>query len=235
MLEEAGLSATEAKVYLALLELGSSLAGEITKKAEINRTNAYDALERLSKKGLVTYVISANRKVFEPLPPERLHELAKEKEERIKGLLPELNLRFKESKAKEEATIFKGKKGIKSAYELLLKEKKEILVYGAESRFADMLPAYYTEWHERRARGGIALKIMFNEKVRERKIKEKLKSAKLKFLPAGYDFPSTILISGEITITVVWTAMPFAFLIRSKDAVKSQINFFELLWRTAKK
>ncbi len=234
ILQEIGLSATEAKVYLALLEIGSGLAGDITKKAEINRTNVYDALERLIKKGLVTYVITANRKLFEPLAPETLKDLLKEKEEKVNSILPELNQLFKENKAKEEATLFKGKKGVKSAYELLLKEESEIFVYGAESRFSNVLPAYQKAWHLQRVKNKISLRIIFSERVKERKQQENLKLCKMRFLPESYDFPSTILVSGNLIITVVWTEMPFAFLVRSKEAVKSNLNFFDILWKAAK-
>ena len=99
ILQELGLSITESKVYLALLDLGSGLAGEITKKSQINRTNVYDALERLIEKGLVSYVVSANRKIFEPVNPERLKEILEEKEENLKKILPELQLKFKENKS----------------------------------------------------------------------------------------------------------------------------------------
>src|SRR3989338_10345709 len=108
ILQEIGLSNTEVKVYLALLELGSALAGEITKKSEVNRTNVYDALERLIEKGLVTYVISANRKVFEPVNPEMLREILKDKQEKLSSVINELQLKYKTSRSKEEATIFKG-------------------------------------------------------------------------------------------------------------------------------
>jgi len=235
ILQEIGLSNTEAKVYLALLELGSALAGEITKKSEVNRTNVYDALERLIEKGLVTYVISANRKVFEPVNPEMLREILKDKQEKLSSVINELQLKYKTSRSKEEATIFKGKKGIKSIFEDILKEKKDLFAYGAESRFADMFPAYQKHWNDRRARLGIKVKMIYNEKVRQRKIKEKLKKLTMKFLPKHYEFPSTIMIYGDKVITIVWTELPFGFMIRSKETVKSHMNFFEILWNIAKK
>lgn len=235
ILEEIGLSNTEAKVYLALLELGSALAGEITKKSEVNRTNVYDALERLIEKGLVTYVISANRKLFEPVNPEKLQDILKEKHEKLNKVMQELQLKYKTSKGKEEATIFKGKKGIKSIFEDVLKEKKDLFAYGAESRFADMFPAYQKYWNKIRAKLKIKVKIIYNEKVRQRKIKEKLKLLEMKFLPKHYDFPSTIMIYGDKVVTIVWTELPFGFMIRSKDANKSNMNFFDILWQTSKR
>ncbi len=235
ILEESGLSRTETKVYLALLELGSALAGDITKKSEVNRTNVYDALERLIEKGLVTYVISANRKVFEPINPERLQELLKEKQEKIESIMPELRLIHETSKVKEEATIFKGRKGIKTVFDDVLKDKKEIYGYGAQSRFADMFPAYQKHWNEKRSKHGIKLNMIWTERVRGKKLKEGLKLVKMRFLPASYDFPSTILVYGDKVVTIVWTELPFAFMIKSKEAVRSQMHFFNLLWSIAKK
>lgn len=235
ILQEAGLSNTEAKVYIALLELGSALAGEITKKSEVNRTNVYDALERLIEKGLVTYVISANRKVFEPVGPERLQELLEDKQEKLNSVMPELRLMHETSKVKEEATIFKGRKGIKTVFDDVLKDKKEIFGYGAQSRFADMFPAYQKHWNKKRSELGINLSMIWTERVRGKKLKEGLKLIKMRFLPASYDFPSTILVYGDKVVTIVWTELPFAFMIKSKEAAKSNMNFFNILWRIAKK
>jgi HTH-type transcriptional regulator, sugar sensing transcriptional regulator len=231
ILREIGLTNTEVKVYLALLDLGSGLAGEITKKSEVNRTNVYDALERLMEKGLATYVISANRKVFEAVTPERLKEILEEKTNKLNKILPQLKQIYKESKTKEEATIFKGKKGIKSVFEDVLKENKEVYVYGAESRFADMFPAYQKHWNDRRAKQKIKLSIIFNEKVKEKKIKEKLKLTKMKFIPKNYNFPATIMIYGDKVVTTNWTTPPIAFQIKSKGTAKSNLSFFNILWK----
>ncbi len=234
ILREIGLSETEIKIYLALLELGSALAGEITKKSGVNRTNVYDALERLIEKGLVTYVISANRKLFEPVPPERLKEMLKEKEDQLDSILPELQLKYKMSREKEEATIFKGKKGIKSIFEDILNEKNDLFAYGAESRFADMFPAYQKHWNDRRAKLKIKVKMIYNEKVKARKVKEKLRLLSMRFLPKHYDFPSTVMIYGNKVVTIVWTDLPFGFMIKSPDSVKSNLHFFDILWKVAK-
>ena len=233
-LKELGISETEIKVYLALLDIGSGLAGEITKKSGVNRTNVYDALERLIEKGLVTFVITANRKVFEPVNPEKFQEILKEKESNLKKILPDLKERFKTPKTKEIATIFKGKKGIKSAFDECLKEKRDIYVYGAQSKFADMFPAYQKNWNQRRTKQNTKIKMISTEKARKRKTTEGLKLIKFRFLPKQYDFPSTVMISGEKVFTTTWTSPPLCFMMKSKEAVKTHINFFELLWNISK-
>lgn len=235
ILQEIGLSATETKVYLALLELGSGLAGKITKKSEVNRTNVYDALERLIEKGLVSYVISSNRKVFEPVNPERLKDILTEKQEKLDSIMNELSSKYKANNTEEEATIFKGKKGIKSIFEDVLKEEKDLFAYGTESHFADMFPAYQKYWNKRRVKSKIRLKMIYNKKVKERKIEEHLKLLEMRFLPKQYDFPSTIIIYGDKVVTIVWSELPFGFMIKSKEIAKSNMNFFEILWKIAKK
>jgi sugar-specific transcriptional regulator TrmB len=149
ILEEAGLAGNEAKVYLALLDLGSALAGEITKKSGVNRTNVYDALDKLIEKGLVSYVIEANRKYFEVGSPNRIIKYLDEREQEIKrkrdlvnSVLPDLETRRKLSKEPQEATIYKGRKGLKSIAEDVLKTKKELLVFGAEGKFVEMFTQF---------------------------------------------------------------------------------------------
>jgi len=235
VLRNLGLSETETKVYLALLSLGNAQAGEITSKAEINRTNVYDALERLLSKGLVTYVKSGKIKIFEAVNPSRLKEILKEKEEELDKVFNCLEKRYKESKQKEEVTIYKGKIAVKNALDDLLKEKKEILVYGAQSKFSEIFPVYRNIWESRRQQLKIPKKILYNELVRKEKIKEKQKFSEIKFLSKEYEFSSSVLISGNKTTTIVWLEQPFAFVVNSKEVTQSNKNFFDLLWKIAKK
>jgi sugar-specific transcriptional regulator TrmB len=234
-LQEFGLSNTEAKVYLALLELGKSKAGEITKKSAVNRTNVYDALERLIEKGLVSYVSENKKKVFEAVNPKRLQEILQDKQEKITKLLGELEIKFHERKRQEDALIFRGKKGIKSIFEDVLNEKADLYAYGAESKFKEFFPFYQKHWNEERAKLKISVKMIYSEKVRKEKKLENFKLLEMRFLPETYDFPSMVMVYSNKVVIVVWLEEPFAFMIKSEEAVKSNMNFFELLWKIAKK
>ncbi|MFH1500791.1 MAG: helix-turn-helix domain-containing protein [archaeon] len=233
ILREMGMSDTEIKVYLSLLELGSGLAGEITKKSGLNRTNVYDALERLIEKGLVSYVVKANRRLFQAVNPERLTDILKQRQEELADLMPKLQAVFKASKIKEEATIYKGRRGIMSIYDDILKEKKDLYVYGAERKFSGMFPAYWIHWQKERIRLKISIKIIWTEGTRKQKVK--LPMLARKYLPKEFDFPSTVLVYGDKTVTVVWSEVPFGFMIKSKEVAKSNMHFFKILWKVAKK
>ncbi len=242
VLEEAGLAGNEAKVYLALVDLGSALAGEITKRSGVNRTNVYDALDKLTEKGLVSYVIKSNRKYFEASSPERIVNYLEEKEAKLKkkkrlvnNLLPELEIRRKLSREPQEATIYKGKKGLKSIAEDVLKTKKELLAFGAEGKFMEEMQHYGKQWHIRRKKLKIPIKIIFNEKVRKNKEKAKFPMTKMRFSSALYDTPATTWIYGDKVAVVVWSGQFIITLIRSKEVAKSYKQFFDVLWKGSKK
>lgn len=59
-LQALGLSGKEAKIYLAVLELGEASIVALVKKSGIKRTTAYDVIGSLQEKGLVT--LTKNKK-----------------------------------------------------------------------------------------------------------------------------------------------------------------------------
>lgn len=237
MLESVGLSGNEVKVYLALLDLGSALAGEITKRSGVNRTNVYDALDRLTERGLVSYVIQANRKYFEAAKSDRLIKYLEEKEQDIKSkkeavasILPELEKRRTLSREPQEATIYKGRQGLKSVAEIVLDTKKPMLVFGAEGKFFELFTHYAEQWHQRRGKLNIPVKLIFNEKLRKIKSKANFPKAQVRFNAQIYDTPATTWIFGDKVAIVVWSEQPLVTLIRSREVASSYQQFFKILW-----
>ena len=55
-LSKLGFSPSEIKVYLHLLKTGSSYANKISSETKINRTNVYEALDRLTSKGVISFI-----------------------------------------------------------------------------------------------------------------------------------------------------------------------------------
>src|SRR3989344_5030598 len=84
-LETIGLTKNEVKIYLALLEIGATSTGAIIKKTGIHTSKVYDGLERLSEKGLVTYIIEANTKHYKAVNPDRILDFLDEKKKKIES------------------------------------------------------------------------------------------------------------------------------------------------------
>jgi sugar-specific transcriptional regulator TrmB len=230
LLEQAGMTSSEAKIYLALLELGSSLAGAITRKTGLHRRSVYDAIERLIQKGLVSYIKKNNRKYFEAATPQRLLENIKEKEDNVKEILPELEAKYKFVQEKAETVFYRGKQALKTVFDDQIKEGKEILIFGAASNADEIIKYYFPRYDRERIAKKIKIKAIFNEKL-----KKKPALAEIKYLPKEYRTHTATNIYGNKVAIILWSEEPFAILINQKEIADSYRNYFELMWKIAKR
>ena len=164
LLEEIGLTKAEIKVYLALLELGSSTTGPIVDKSRASSSKIYEILEKLMQKGLVSFVIKSGMKYFEAADPQRILEYVQEKQQslteqtkQIQKLLPELELKRKLSQYKSEATLFKGMKGLETAFrDIFQVMKKGDTVYNfIVGELDEQMNTFFKRQYELRSKAGI--------------------------------------------------------------------------------
>jgi len=233
-LEYLGLSKNEARIYLSLLELGEAQAGKISKSIQMNRPATYDALDRLMEKGLVSYHLSANRKVFKPASPNVLNEQLKERQEIIQEILPELNGLFYGSRAKEESEVFIGRKGIKSILSDLLLYKKYV-AFGSSGKFLDIMKHDFIAFQNRKRELKIDSRIVQAESARKNMELRKVAYASFKYLPESLALPVTIIVYGMKVAILSWGNTPMATLITSEPVAKSFQQYFEELWKMANK
>ena len=101
-LKMAGLTENECKLYIALLELGPSNAGLISRKSGLHRRVVYDTADMLIRKGLIGYILKNNVRLFQASDPKRVKEMIDEKERIIADIMPKMNELFFKTKEKEE-------------------------------------------------------------------------------------------------------------------------------------
>jgi HTH-type transcriptional regulator, sugar sensing transcriptional regulator len=100
-IKQLGFSEYEAKCYLALLERDSLSVGEISKLAGIPRTNAYESLERLMAKGIIT-TVAGQMKRYAASDPWSLRERSLQSINNIwEGEIEDLDKRRKELNEKK--------------------------------------------------------------------------------------------------------------------------------------
>ncbi len=240
MLEELGLSGAEAKVYLALLETGSTLAGQIIKKTGLHRGTTYQVLQRLKEKGLVSSIIKGKKQYFEPANPERLMDVLKERQERLQVILPALKLKLAASKEKQEVTVYYGTKGIRSVLDKMLEDldpKGEYFDFGVSGMFRDVMGPYWDLWQKRKRKYKIKSYVIFNEELKKKNpklLKEYFGEAR--FHPKEYSSITDTIIYKDTVILFIWTAKPaIAVVTKNKDNAESYKNQFKLMWKHAKK
>ncbi|MBI2665538.1 hypothetical protein HYX12_02890 [Candidatus Woesearchaeota archaeon] len=241
LLEEIGLTKSEIKVYLALLELGSSTTGKIIEQSEIASSKVYEILEKLIQKGLASFVIKAGTKYFEGADPKRIMDYFKEKEdqlfiqkEELKELIPQLELKKNLSKNKSEATIFKGINGVKTAFDDVLKTMKK----GEEYQVIVGLPAkeplfsFIKNYHKKREKAGIRVKLLYSQKSTKwlETVKD-LPLATTKVTPQQLLSSAFILIYKNKTMIVIADENDITvFQLGSKNAAESFRTNFNSLW-----
>lgn len=236
ILKSIGLNDNEIRVYLALLELGDALASKIGEKVTINRTQIYDILEGLMEKGIVSYVIMNNRKYFKAASPKRLlgyiaekESQLKEQEKKIQEMLPSLISLQKPKEKEVHVEIYKGKEGIKTIYNEILRETKEILVLGATGKIAQVMPYYFPGFEKKRIKSKIKLKLLFNASLKDKKI-TKREVAQVRFLPKSYSSPIPTLVYKDKVVILIWKA-PSAIVIEDKEIAQTYRKYFNLLWK----
>ena len=235
VLEDLGFSKNEAKAYLALLELGSATAGQIADKSKVHRTNIYDALERMIERGVVSHSIISNTKYFQATSPENLIRLLREKEERLRNVLPELILKLQMSDSKSEAHIFEGTKAFMDLYYGFLKYNEEILVYGLTREVPELLKSYLPHYHRERINRGVSIRHIYNHDAKERiEILNKMRLTHAKSLPYNFDSHASTWICGDEVVLTVWTKPIISIQIINRKLADAYKNYFELLWKNTK-
>jgi len=235
ILEEAGLTNAEAKIYLMLLKSGNSLAGRISRDTGIHRRSVYDAIERLIEKGLVSYIKTNNRKYFQAEDPKRFLDILKEKEDNIKGVLPELEGLRSFGKEAKETTFYRGKLALRSIFDDQIREGKEILVLGGSENVNEIMGYYFIHYDKERKKKNIKVKIIFKEGVKGNGYVNKIPLADIRFIPDKNSSPLAINIYGDKTAIILWTHEPIGILIKEKAIAEGYRKYFDIMWNSAKK
>ena len=222
-LQSFGLTEAEVSLYISLLKTEESTASALAKTTNTNRTFTYDRLKKLHELGLVSYIIKDNKKYFKAADPSQLLAILKEKEEQIQTILPELEKLKTEHKPGPEVEIFSSKKGIRTALNLILREKREVLIHGSMNKFHETMESFYEIWNKRRQKENILAKVLTNEEA-------DLPLAETDLLTEEEKTSTTTFTFGNKTIIVWWSDLPTAILIESDEIARDNTAIFNNIW-----
>lgn len=242
-----GLNATEIKVYLYLHQHGGSTANKISSETKITRTNVYDTLNKLIKKGMVSFIIKNDVKWFEAESYNSVFAFAKQKENELKEATKKIYEDFKsinhyieKDRKPLEAKIYVGKKGLRTIFEEMLTLRKPISVMGSRLQFREVLGPYQELWHKRRMKKNILERAIFSKRVKMKiesfKNKIKVHSKKdlyqIKFVDDKIISPTGTFIYGNNCVFIQWSDEPIAIKIHNNKITESHCNHFNTLWNS---
>jgi sugar-specific transcriptional regulator TrmB len=232
-----GLSDNEAKIYLAMLELGPATALSIASNARINRPTAYAQIDSLKKKGLVKDKKQGMKTLFVAESPEKLEFLINKQKaelevrrEELAQAMPELMAAFSLTGEKPIVRYFEGKEGLTKVRREVLQCKEKII--RAISSIAESPDALSSKPSERLKRG-IRSKFIYTskmgpilKKLDKPNLLRESKYVSAKKLPIMFDFTAF----DDKVVFEILRGKIGGIIIQDKNIAQSFKNLFDFVW-----
>ncbi|MFC1732041.1 TrmB family transcriptional regulator [candidate division KSB1 bacterium] len=244
-LKEAGLTEGEIKVYLALLEIGSSTTGPIVDKSGISRSIIYQILEKLMEKAIVSMITKERTRYYQAAEPKKIIEYIDKREKNLKKnkldvekLLPQLLLKQKMA-PKSQVNMYMGWKGIQTAHEnsyLKLKRGDEYYYTGVSPEQPEFQHAYWRKDHVKRIKAGIRCKILFNKNTPKEVLKNRNSywGCDARYMHTDIKTPSYFAVFKDTVMIAIPIGNPVAIEMISKEIADSFKVYFDEFWERSK-
>ena len=188
-----GLSANEAAVYLAALELGPSSIWEIARKCGVKRTSCYVILDGLIAQGLASKTEGTKHTSYSVVSPKHLMAQSEARHRALLSSLAELEGLASQAPTKPTVRLFEGEEGVKQVYsQTIAPGVEEILIYATPlvlERYGRFLQDYVVK----RAERGVKARAILPDTPESRAVakRDSAESRESRFLPAAKFNPST--------------------------------------------
>jgi len=244
---EFGLSEKEAKVYLALLELGMATVHKIAEASSLNRSSTYVILGSLKRKSLVSdtgdnqegtlkYAAAAPNIFTQSLESSLFRDQIKLNQAR--KIIPDLMGLHNRAKQKPKIQLFEGKDGLISALEDSLNNNKEKLIRlfsSAENALA-ISPEYWSAYGQKR----IKLKIKQRAILADNKSAHALFAMgpllyEAIFIPKNkYPFPVDMMITDDkVGYLIIDKENVTTIVIQNRQIAEVMKALFDMTWKEA--
>jgi sugar-specific transcriptional regulator TrmB len=154
-----GLSEKEARVYLALLEMGKVSAYSVAMKSGLKKPTTYVVLGDLVEKGFVTKLPRARKQLYVARPPKEVYATAEEVLKRAKAVLPELMSMANNENASVKTMFFEGVAGLRQSlwYKMdELSDTEYVAFFASAVDASNDLIELFHEWNNEVTKRGIS-------------------------------------------------------------------------------
>lgn len=237
ILSELGLSDKEVKVYLALLEFGSSLASTISRKIGLKRPTVYMILESLRQRGFVTTHTKAKITYFKAIDPDILVEHYYSKYSMLKDAVPELKMLNKMFQVKPHVSVYEGTDGLKRMMEdTLTTDNGELLVWSdINLAWHGPISDYFPEYVKKRVEKKILVRGIFTESEAAQGFKDRseleLRDVRL-IPPQKFPFKNEVNIYNN-KVNIISFKDEIGVMIENQAIADTQKSIFLFAWEYA--
>jgi sugar-specific transcriptional regulator TrmB len=230
-----GLDEKEQRFYLAALELGTASVTAIAARANVSRTNGYDLLQRLQKRGLVSQIEGDGgvRQIVAEDPGVLVQEWERTRHV-LDDLVPELRSLYNGPKFKPRIRLYEGADGIKRAFRETLDCRSKLLL-GILSMH-ELLEVPGAEWMaqyiDERISRGIELKVVRSPARDSEAIwpSSPAEERELRYAPPHLNLSMTMYIYDHKVLHISSRNENYALVIESEELAAMNRSLFESLW-----
>ncbi|MFH0856540.1 MAG: helix-turn-helix domain-containing protein [bacterium] len=233
-LQDLNFSPNEAKVYIALLEIGQTSAGAIIKETRLHRSVVYETLDKLIYRKLVFKLEKNKISHFQATNPSRILEDVERQKEIAKSLIPQLKNFFDEKLP--EITIYQG---IESYRHFWIESIQKMPVGSTDYIAGSIGDKYFkyfgddfAKYEKIKAQRKIKWKsILFNQDAVDMEhLKKYPKLNEFRFIDRKFERDGNFNVLGDESVLLHSAAEPMIIEIKNKTLVKVFRNLFDVLW-----
>lgn len=241
IIRRCGLDESEAKVYLALLTLGSGTIHSVAKESGLNRTSSYAIIERLKIKGLVSKIKKVGKTHLSPAKPQVFLQIQKDNYVSLEKHIDDLNYLFTIARKSPGVRFYEGEEGLKTVLEMIIEEAGEIVIYGDGDAFKHSIPGWSEYYSVKRVTHNIKSRLILKgtsdaietAKKLRRNTSVKNKLSKIRVLPEGYNIVGGFDVYNEKVIFYSFGGNNTAVVVESAIISAMMLSIFNMLWNVA--
>lgn len=240
-LEELGLSKNEALVYVAVLELGEPMVGDIETQTGLHKQLIYNAATKLETLGLMTISYLRQRRRFVAADPSTIEKQLKEKLAKAHLLVTELYEVANRKREPDQTRMFRGTRAIHQYYnQQIRRQPKEstISILGVNSkRYFELFQpsdAPYRNFEQERLERKVTMRlVLFGAKDQEVALNSGRKLFALRLLQEANFAPIDIVMWYDRAALLFYSSEPYLLDVVGKETVIGFQQYFQVLWKQA--
>lgn len=236
ILQSLGFNKNEAKVYLAVLELGESTVLPIAKKSAIKRTYCYDILSSLLEKAAISCTEKRGRRRFNAVEPAMLQKLFEAKVKKFESIVPDLQNVFQKSSTRPRTRYLEGKEGIDIIVQEMWRDAKEVRFITSAEEWTTAYPDYADYIHAL-----VEHKIKVYDLIRKSRAAEEYQKLykrpmqEARYLPKSAEVTCDFVVWNNTFVMISYGTDIHTVAVESEQIAKSMKELHKLLWSSAKK
>lgn len=240
-LEKLNFSQSEAKVYLALSEVGQTSAGEIIKKTQFHRSVVYETLDKLIQKKLVFKLEKNKISYFQITDPSRILQNIESQKELAESLIPSLKKLSKEKLP--EIVVYEGVESYKQFWIDSLKNmpigSTDYVAGSMGDKWFEYMGKDFKKYDALRIKRKIKWKIIAFGKdqleVETPAVREHPKLTEYRLIDRKIEKLGNFNILANQALVLNSSTEPMVIEIKNDTLIKVFKNLFDFLWELGKK